>query len=60
MRWQGFPGGAKENAGLFHGFRITPLSEVTELDGVARITPEERYRRLVTRRDSFFNRQRAV
>lgn len=60
MRWQGFPGGAKDNTGLFHDFRIVELSEIETLEGVARITPEERSRRLAARRDSFFSRFRVA
>lgn len=60
MRWQGFPGGAKDNDGLFHGFRIVQLSEVETLAGVARVTPQERSRRLAARRESYFSRFAAV
>lgn len=60
MRWQGFPGGATDNSGLFHGFRIVKLSEVEALEGVARVTPEERSRQLAARRTSFFSRLSAV
>jgi hypothetical protein len=56
MRWQGFPGGASDNSGLFHDFRIAGLSEVAELAGVARITPQLRSKQLAARRDSYFNR----
>lgn len=60
MRWQGFPGGASDNSGLFHDFRIVKLSEVAELAGVARVTPEQRSQRLAERRDSYFSRFSAV
>jgi hypothetical protein len=60
MRWQGFPGGARDNAGLFHGFRIVKLSEIERIDGIARTTPEERSKQLAARRDSWFSRFRAV
>jgi hypothetical protein len=60
MRWQGFPGGASDNSGLFHGFRIVKLSEIDALEGVARVTPEERSKRLAARRDSYFSRFAAV
>jgi hypothetical protein len=60
MRWQGFPGGATDNSGLFHGFRIVKLAEVESFAGVARVTPEERSRQLARRRDSFFSRFRAA
>ncbi len=60
MRWQGFPGGAVDNSSLFHGFRIVKLSEVAALEGVARVTPEERSHQLAARRKSFFSRFSAV
>ena len=60
MRWQGFPGGASDNSGLFHDFRIVGLSEVAELTDVARVTPEQRSRQLAVRRDSYFSRFAAV
>lgn len=60
MRWQGIPGGAKDNAGLFHGLRIVKLSEVEHLEGVARVTPEQRSRQIAARRDSYFSRFRAA
>ena len=60
MRWQGFRGGATDNSGLFHGFRVVKLSEIDTLNGVARITPEERSRRLAARRTSYASRFAAV
>lgn len=60
MRWQGFPGGASDNAGLFHDFRIVKLSEVAALEGVARVTPEERSRQIAARKASFFSRFSAI
>lgn len=56
MRWQGFPGGAKDNSGLFQGFRIVKLSEIESLEGVARVTPEQRSHQLAARRESYFHR----
>jgi hypothetical protein len=60
IRWQGFPGAATDNSGLFHDFRIIKLSEVAGLKGVARVTPEQRSRQLAARRESYFSRFRAV
>lgn len=60
MRWQGFPGGAKDNSGLFHGFRIVKLSEIDDLEGIVRVTPEERSIQLAARQESYFSRFRAV
>jgi hypothetical protein len=60
MRWQGFPGGATDNSGLFQDFRIIKMSEIDQLKGVARITPEERSKQLSARQDRYFSRFRAV
>lgn len=60
MRWQGFPGGANDNSGLFQDFRIVKLSEVAKLQGIARVTPEQRSNQLAARQESYFSRFRAV
>lgn len=60
MRWQGFPEVSSDNAGLFHDFRVMPLTELDSLEGVARITPAERAQRLAARTRSYYSRFAAI
>jgi hypothetical protein len=60
MRWQNFPGGITDSAGLLHDFRIVKLSELAALKGVARISTVQRAERLADRRRAYFSRYAAV
>lgn len=55
IRWQGLPAGAT-NAGLLREFRITRLSELGGLRGVALISAEQRKTQLARRADSYNSR----
>lgn len=60
MRWQNFPGGITDNAGLLHDFRVVKLSEMASLKGVARVSPVQRAERLAARKQAYFSRYRAI
>lgn len=60
MRWQNFPASVSDNAGLLHDFRVVKLSEVANLTGVSRITPEQRARSLAARKHAYMSRFRTV
>lgn len=56
LRWQNFPNGATDNSGLFHDFRVISMSELDQMNGLARITPEQRSHQITARRECFFSR----
>ena len=56
MRWQGFPEARDEGAGLIEDFRVVRLSELDDIPGIARITPERRSHQVAERRASFATR----
>lgn len=60
LRWQGFPGGAKDSSNLFHDYRILPLSELDTMPHIVRITPEQRAHQIAERSQTFFSRFTAV
>jgi hypothetical protein len=60
MRWQNFGGPATDNGGLLRDFRVVKLSEVAKLEGVARVSPEQRSALMASRRQAYYSRFNAV